>query len=52
MGVFVLSHGVFSHTKKLLAVATAFGLVEVNSGEREGFGESSSVGFNTPVLDD
>ena len=52
MGVFVLSHGVFSHTKKLLTVATAFSLVEVNSGEREGFGKSFSVGFNPPVSDD
>ena len=52
MGVFVLSHGALSHTEKLLTITTAFSLVEVNSGEWEGFGESSSVGFNTPVLDD
>ena len=52
VSVFVLCHGVFSHTKKSLAVASLLGLVEINSSERESFGKSSSVGFDAPVFDD
>ena len=52
VSVFVLSHGVFSHTEELLTVTAAFGLVEINSSERENFSKSSPVGFDTSIFDD